>query len=184
MIDATSSAVRALIDAPTIALAAARWPARMSRIARPSRGPGVYAQTKRSAASKGNVACCRWPASRPSSQAWTAAVISRAAAVTGCLPAGLRQSLEDRPLDIVERHAVLGHRGAIADRRGAVLERLDVDRHAPRRADLVLAPVQLADRGRVVVDRHDFLRQIVAEPVAELHDLGPLLEQRQHRDLV
>ena len=41
MIAAISPAVRELIAEATIALAAARWSGRMSRIARPSRGPGV-----------------------------------------------------------------------------------------------------------------------------------------------
>src|SRR5690242_15019909 len=125
----------------------------MSRSARPSRVPGVYAQTNRSGVSNGNVACARSRSSRPSSQAWAAALISPAADTIG-LPPRLGHALQDRGLDVVDRNAVLGHRVAVADRRGAVLERLDVDRHAPGRADLVLAPIQLADRGRVVVHGH------------------------------
>src|SRR5206468_5366745 len=66
----------------------------------------------------------------------------------------------------------------------AVLERLDVHGHAPGRPDLVLAPIELADCRRVVVDRHDLGLQVVADAATELDDLGPLLQQRQHRHLV
>ena len=83
-----------------------------------------------------------------------------------------------------DRHALLRHRVAVAHRDRAVLERIDVDGDAPRRADLVLASIQLADRGRVVVDRHRVPLQVVLDAVAQLDDLGPLLEQRQDRDLV
>ena len=47
--------------------------------------------------------------------------------------------------------ALLLQRVAVAHRDGAVLERLVVDGHAPRRADLVLAAVALADRAALVV---------------------------------
>src|SRR5665811_2620256 len=60
----------------------------------------------------------------------------------------------------------------------------DVYKRQPRRADLVLASVELADRGRVVVDRHRLPLEVVLDPVAQLHDLGPLLEERQDGDLV
>ena len=98
-------------------------------------------------------------------------------------PRGL-QPVEDEPRDALDRDPLLGHRIAIADRDRAVLERVDVDRHAPWRADLVLAPVELADRGGVVVDRHHVALQVVLDPMAQLDDLGSLLEQRQDRDLV
>src|SRR5438093_4442726 len=103
-------------------------------------------------------------------------------------PASLAASgghaVEDGSLDVVEWDAVLGHRIAIADRGRAVLQGLDVDRDAPRRADLVLAPIQLADRRGVVVDRHEVFGEIVAKAVGQLDDLGPLLEQRQDGHLV
>ena len=86
--------------------------------------------------------------------------------------------------DVPGGHALLGHRVAVADGHRAVLERVDVDRHAPGRADLVLAPVELADGRRVVVDGHHVALQVVLDAVAELHDLGPLLEQRQDGHLV
>ena len=97
---------------------------------------------------------------------------------------GPRQPVEDQPLHALDRDPLLGHRVAIADRHGAVLERVDVDRDAPRRPDLVLAPVQLPDRGRVVVDGQHVGREVLPEPVAQLDDLGPLLQQRQDGDLV
>ena len=56
-------------------------------------------------------------------------------------------------------------RVAVADRDRVVLERLLVDRERPRRADLVLAAVALADRGRVVVlGRHHAPQLLVQRP--------------------
>src|SRR5205814_8526423 len=75
---------------------------------------------------------------------------------------GRRHPIEDRLADPLHRHSLLGHRIAIAHRHGPVLERIDVDRDAPRRPDLVLATIQLADRGGVVVDGHDLALQGVA----------------------
>src|SRR3954447_18954024 len=54
----------------------------------------------------------------------------------------------------VDRHAVLRRRVALADRHGLVLQRVEVDRHAVGRADLVLPAIPLADRLRVVVLAH------------------------------
>src|SRR5690242_10276675 len=59
--------------------------------------------------------------------------------------------VEDQPLDVLQRHPLLRHRVAVADGDGTVVERVHVHGHAPRRPDLVLAPVQLPDRRRVVV---------------------------------
>ena len=98
-------------------------------------------------------------------------------------PGGL-EAIQDQPGDTFDRDPLLGHRIAVADRDRAVLERVDVDRHAPRRPDLVLAAIELADRGRVVVDRHRVALQVVLDAMAQLDDLGTLLEQRQDRDLV
>ena len=53
-------------------------------------------------------------------------------------------------MQALERHALLRHRVAVAHRDGAVLERVEVDRDAERRADLVLAAVAAADRAGVV----------------------------------
>ena len=55
------------------------------------------------------------------------------------------------PGEVVDRDALLGQRVAVAHGDRPVLERLVVDRHAPRRADLVLAAVALADRAALVV---------------------------------
>src|SRR5256885_760144 len=57
----------------------------------------------------------------------------------------------ERGGEVVDRHALLLERVAIAHGDRAVLERLVVDRHAERRADLVLAAVALADRAALVV---------------------------------
>src|SRR5439155_14912497 len=77
--------------------------------------------------------------------------------------APLRAQLGHEPLrNLVDRNALLLERVAIAHRHGAVLERLVVERHAPRRADLVLAAVALADRARLVGFRlHDGLERRV-----------------------
>ena len=75
------------------------------------------------------------------------------------------------PADALHGDALLGHRVTVTKRHRAVLERVDVHGHAPGRADLVLAPVELADGGRVVVDRHHVPPQVVLDPVAQLHDL-------------
>src|SRR3954451_9213463 len=52
--------------------------------------------------------------------------------------------------DAGERNTLLRHRVALADRHGVVLEGLEVDRDAERRADLVLAAVAPPDRLGVV----------------------------------
>ncbi len=52
------------------------------------------------------------------------------------------------------------------------------------RADLVLPAIELADGRGVVVYRHRVALQIRLDPVAQLDDLGTLLEQRQDRHLV
>ena len=85
----------------------------------------------------------------------------------------------DEPVD---RHALLLERVAVAQRHRPVLERLVVDRHAQRRADLVLAAVALADRAALVV--------LGLHPRAQRRDdlagdfgLAVLLDERQHRDL-
>src|SRR5688572_7838299 len=74
--------------------------------------------------------------------------------------AGDVHPLEDRALHALDGHALLAHLVAVADRHRAVLERVDVDRDAPRRTDLVLAPVELADRGGVVVDGHEVALEV------------------------
>src|SRR5207342_775788 len=77
------------------------------------------------------------------------------------------QSIEDEPGDAFDRDPLLGHRIAVADRDRAVLERVHVDRDAPRRPDLVLAAVELADGGRVVIDGHRVPLQVGLDLVAQ-----------------
>src|SRR5581483_10930992 len=65
----------------------------------------------------------------------------------------------------LERDPLLRETVAVADRDCPVVERLVVDRERPRRADLVLASVALADRGGVVVLRgHDAAEVLVERP--------------------
>src|SRR5688572_27503595 len=63
----------------------------------------------------------------------------------------LRQPLLHPPDDLVRPHPDLLERVALADRDGAVLERLPVHGDTPRRADLVLASVTTTDRPREIV---------------------------------
>src|ERR1022692_2429517 len=64
--------------------------------------------------------------------------------------------------ELLDLDAVLGQRIAISQRNGPVVERLVVDRHSPRRADLVLAAVALADRAALVVlGLHPFAQVLV-----------------------
>src|SRR5664280_163290 len=123
-------------------------------------------------------------ASRGSERSFSAITGSRPIPTRSALVSRPGQALHDDRFHLRDIDPDLLHRIAVADRGLAVLQRVDVYRDAPRRADLVLAPVQLADRGRVVVDGHRVPLQVVLDPVAELHDLGPLLEERQHCDLV
>src|SRR4029079_9073070 len=60
--------------------------------------------------------------------------------------AGGGESVGDEAPHALDRHPLLGHRVAVTNRDGAVLEGFHVDGDAPRRSDLVLAAVQLADR--------------------------------------
>src|SRR5919202_4397771 len=93
----------------------------------------------------------------------------------GEAPLELRAELRDRDARLLERVAV-------AQRDGVVLERLVVDRDAPRRPDLVLAPVALADRAAgVELGRHP-LPQVLVDPARELR-LTVLVDERQHGDL-
>src|SRR4051794_8003953 len=60
------------------------------------------------------------------------------------------ETLREVPADLVEGDPVLAHRVALAHGDGVVLEGVEVDGHAVRRADLVLAPVATADGAGVV----------------------------------
>src|SRR4051812_16580356 len=74
--------------------------------------------------------------------------------------------------------ARLVERVAVAQRDRLVLERLVVDRDAARRADLVLAPVALADRAAGVELGGHQLAQVLVDPAREL-GLAVLVHQRQ-----
>src|SRR4029079_3796994 len=86
--------------------------------------------------------------------------------------------------DAAEWNSLVRSRVPFAAGDRAVLERVDVDGHAPRRPDLVLAAGELPDRGRVVADGHSGLSQVGAELPAQVDDFRTLLQQRQHRHLV
>src|SRR2546429_2992226 len=70
--------------------------------------------------------------------------ISNASALLG-------QSLRERIVETRQRHPHLGHIVAGPDGGGVIVDRFEVDGHRERRADLVLAPVALADRLGIVV---------------------------------
>src|SRR5688572_18379602 len=83
---------------------------------------------------------------------------------------GLRQPLlQDRPRAL-ERDALLLERVPVAQGDRAVLERLVVDRQRPRGADLVLAAVALADRGRVVVLGRHHAAHVLVQAARLLHE--------------
>src|SRR5918911_1628833 len=70
--------------------------------------------------------------------------------------------------EAVDRDALLLERVAVAQRDGAVLDRLVVDRDRERRADLVLAPVAPADRTAVVVLGLDVAAHVLVDGAREL----------------
>ncbi|EOD65990.1 putative transcriptional regulator [Amycolatopsis vancoresmycina DSM 44592] len=74
------------------------------------------------------------------------------------------------------------HRVALAHRHGLVLERVEVDRDAVRRADLVLAAVAAADRLGVVEVDVPVLAQ-GGRDLLRLRGQVGVARQRQHRDL-
>src|SRR6478609_9052673 len=81
--------------------------------------------------------------------------------------------------EALDRHPLLRERVAVAQGHRAVLERLVVDRDRERRADLVLAPVALADVAAVVVlDGHPLAQLLVDR--ARLLGVAVLAQQRQH----
>src|SRR5690606_37591004 len=97
------------------------------------------------------------------------------------LPGLAEAPLQLRP-DLLGRQAELLERVAVAAGHRAVLHRLVVDGDAPRRADLVLAAVALADRAaRVVLGRHP-LAQVLVDRPRPLR-LAVLVDEREHRDL-
>ena len=73
------------------------------------------------------------------------------------------QALREVGVQALERHALLAHRVAVAHGDGAVVERVEVDRDAERRADLVLAAVAAADRAGVVEVDVPLAAQVVGD---------------------
>src|ERR1700716_695714 len=76
------------------------------------------------------------------------------------------------PFDLLgqggDRDPVLPQAVAIAQRDRVVLERLVIDRHRPRRSDLVLAAVAAADRAALVVLGLHAIAQLAVDLVGEL----------------
>src|SRR4029077_329812 len=93
------------------------------------------------------------------------------------------ERLSERGHELLDRHAYLAHRVALADRHGAIVDRLEVDRHAERRADLVLTAVAPADRLRLVVRRHE-MRPDLRPDVARDGAQALVLREREDGDLV
>src|SRR3954470_10657728 len=92
------------------------------------------------------------------------------------------QSLGEPARHGVEPHALLGHRVALPDRDRLVVEGVEVDGDAERRADLVLAPVAPADRAGVVELDVPALPQGGREVFGLRRQVG-VARKRQHGDL-
>src|SRR6185312_3297243 len=65
-------------------------------------------------------------------------------------PSDLAEPLRKIPVETLQRNALLLHRVAVSHGHGVILERVEVDGHRERRADLVLPAIAAADRARVV----------------------------------
>src|SRR5680860_1689801 len=70
------------------------------------------------------------------------------------------QALCQVVLDLVQRHPLLNHRVAFAHRHSVVVNGVEVDGYAERRADLVLATVAAADGTCVVEVNHPALTEL------------------------
>ena len=82
--------------------------------------------------------------------------------------------------EVLDGDAHLRHGVALAHGDCAVLEGVEVHRHAVRRADLVLAAVAFADGARAVEVAHEVFAEL---RIDLLRLVGELFLQRQHRDL-
>src|SRR6478609_482231 len=92
------------------------------------------------------------------------------------------QLLREVGADAVETDPLLAHRVALADRDGVVVEGLEVDRHAERRADLVLAAVAATDGTGVVELDVPVLAQLGGKGLRLRREVG-VAAQREDRDL-
>src|SRR5919198_2751145 len=112
-----------------------------------------------------------------------AAKKTTASAAAATPPRSGAELLAQRGDELGDGDADLPHRVALADRDLPILERLEIDRHAQRCADLVLPPVAPPDRLRLVVRRHE-VRAYVCPDVARERGQLRLFRKRQHRHLV
>src|SRR5581483_1670440 len=88
--------------------------------------------------------CWHWPACWVRSPCAPPARSARSAA---------GQASSEVARDLIEPDPLLRHRVALPNRHGKIVKGLEVDRHAVRRADLVLTPIAPADgTGIVEVD--------------------------------
>ena len=92
------------------------------------------------------------------------------------------QTRREVGLHLVQRHPVLRHRVPLADRDRLVVEGLEVDSEAVRRADLVLAAVAAADGSGVVeVDVPDPATAVEPGALQSESDIAWRLEYVQSR---
>src|SRR2546423_1045884 len=96
---------------------------------------------------------------------------------------GEAELLPERGHELLDLHPDLGHVVAVADRDRLICQGIEIDGHAQRRTDLVLAPVPPADGLGLVVRRLEVRPQPGPDRARQLAQLR-LLRQRQHRDLV
>src|SRR5689334_8308606 len=82
--------------------------------------------------------------------------------------------------------ADLLHGIAVPDGDGLILQRLEIDRDAKRRADLILPAIEFADAGGVVVDGAHLAGRLkrVLDALGEGDDLRFVLFERQDGDFV
>src|SRR6185312_14218978 len=79
----------------------------------------------------------------------------------------LAEPLRKIPVETLQRDALLLHRVAVSHGHGVILERVEVDGHRERRADLVLPAIAAADRARVVEVDVAALAKPVGEPAGQ-----------------
>ena len=171
---ATSPAAKATPARPASRRARPRpWstsPTASARTRRRSRGsaptrPGWSACTSRTSTT--STSACSRRSSRASYRNVTAGVYGQRARDGGALSVRRPEALREVGAQALERHALLAHRVAVAHGDGAVVERVEVDRDAERRADLVLAAVAAADRAGVVEVDVPLAAQVVGDLARE-----------------
>src|SRR3954462_4434813 len=88
----------------------------------------------------------------------------------------------EEAFELVDGHPLLGHAVALAHGDGLIMQRVEVDGHAERRADLVLAAVAPADGARVVEVDVPVVAQHGGD-VPRLRGEVRVARQREHGDL-